>query len=313
LYEVADWSDDAVVKRCKDEHVDIAIDLSGFTAGCRPEIFSKRPAPVVINFLGFPASMGSGFHDYIVTDWIVAPAGSERLYAERLIRLGVPYQPNDPSRKLSAVNPQEAIFNGPRFRFGCFNNQYKITPECFSAWMDILRACPDSDLYLLFSSNEAARNLRSKAESNNVNPSRLIFLPRVPLDVHLGRTSNLDIFLDTYPYNAHTTASDALWAGVPIVTYQGSSFASRVASSFLVHCDLAGCVANSWADYIKIAVWLYSDRAALADLKHKVGVMNSSLPLFNIGAYVSQFECALFAVYLRAQHGAPKRNIHIQT
>jgi protein O-GlcNAc transferase len=312
VHSVSELSDDEVAELSRKLGIDIAVDLSGFTSGCRPEIFSHEPAPVVFNFLGYPGTLGGASHHYIVADSFIIPEGFEGNYSEKIIRLDISYQPNDPTREVEVMPIPEMDARRDRFKFGCFNNSYKITPDVFDTWLEILASCSGSDLYLLESNPSATLALLARCSARGVDQSRLIFLPRAPLGVHLYRTSLLDVFLDTAPYNAHTTASDALWVGVPVLTLPGRSFASRVAGSLLTHMGLGWCVANSRAEYLEKARQLYSDTERLASLKSQIGFRNARSPLFDSARYAKSFEAAVSAAHTRAVKGLPPADINIK-
>jgi protein O-GlcNAc transferase len=213
-------TDDEAAKRIKTDRIDILVELKGFTKGARTGISARRPAPVQVSFIGFPGTMGAGFIDYIIADPFVLPMDQQPFYSEKIVHLTHCYQPNDSKRLISNIAPTRAGCNLPDqgFVFCSFNNTYKITPEFYGIWMRLLTAIPGSVLWLLDTNDLVKDNLRTEALRRGVDPSRLVFAPRQPSPEHLARHRLADVFLDTLPYNAHTTASDALWAGLPVLT-----------------------------------------------------------------------------------------------
>jgi len=213
--------------------IDIAIDLKGYTADARPGILSHRPCPVQAQYLGFPGTMGAPYIDYIIADDVIIPESHEQYYTEKVVRLPGCYQPHDSTQKISDRIPTRAEEGLPEgaYVYCCFNNNYKITPEIFDVWMEILKEVPDSVLWLYEGNAAAPPNLRKEAEKRGVDPSRLVFAKKKPIEEHLARHKLADLFLDTIPCNAHTTARDALIAGLPVLTIMGDTFASRVAAS----------------------------------------------------------------------------------
>ena len=233
-HDVHHISDRAVAHMSRELKIDIAIDLKGYTEGSRTGIFAERAAPVQINFLGFPGSMGADYIDYIVADHHLITPETRPYYTEKVIYMPHCYQPNYPGRPVPQANsPRPAELPADKFVFCSFNNSYKITPEMFGLWMEILKEAQDSVLWLLSPPRDGKENLLKEARLRGIDHSRIIFAPYLPEADHLSRLKYADLFLDTFPCNAHTTASDALWANVPIVTWHGRSFASRVASSLL--------------------------------------------------------------------------------
>ncbi|OYX11564.1 MAG: hypothetical protein B7Z15_11585 [Rhizobiales bacterium 32-66-8] len=238
-------------RRIRADGIDILVDLKGYTHGSRPEIPALRPAPVQVNYLGYPGTMGAPFIDYIIGDRVVTPHDAQALYDERIVQLPGSYQPNDGQRALAQTVPSRADCGLPErgFVFCCFNNAYKITPDIFALWMRLLEAVPDSVLWL-FEANATARdNLYYQAGAHGIDPFRIVFAPPAHLPEHLARHVHADLVVDTLHYNAHTTASDALWAGVPVITCMGESFASRVAASLLTAAGLPELVTPSMAEY----------------------------------------------------------------
>ena len=233
--DVRDNSDQEIAALMRRSEIDIAVDLMGFTKDNRLGVLARRAAPIQVNYLGYPGTMGAPYMDYILADATVIPEHHDAFYAERVVRLPGTYQINDNRRAVSQHTPTRGECGLPQnaFVFCCFNNPQKITPEIFDIWMRLLRATEGSVLWLIAGNAKAAANLRLEAEKRGVAPERLIFAPKASVADHLARHRLADLCLDTLPYNAHTTASDALWAGLPVLTCLGETFAGRVAASLL--------------------------------------------------------------------------------
>ena len=270
------------------------MDLKGYTADARPQILAHRPAPIQVNYLGYPGTMGTSLVDYILVDDFVVPADQQPFYAERLVHLPGCYQPNDSRRAIAAATPSRAECGLPAagFVFGCFNSSYKITPEVFGTWMRLLSAVPDSVLWLFEAQSTAAANLRREATSRGIAADRLIFAPRLPPADHLARHRLTDLFLDTFPVNAHTTASDALWAGCPLLTISGDTFIARVAGSLLRAVGLSELVTSSLAEYEALALRLARDPKQLALLRARLEANRHTSALFDGGRIARSLEQA---------------------
>jgi protein O-GlcNAc transferase len=284
--------------------IDIAVDLNGLTANNRRNILAHRPAPIQVNYLGFPGTMGAPFIDAIIADRFIVPPGTESDFSERVVRLPDCYQPNDRSRRIADAVPTRAQCGLPEsgFVFAAFNNSYKITPPLFDIWCRLLRAVPGSVLWLLHDNEWAVANLRREAVARGVAPERMVFAPRMELPEHLARHRQADLFLDTLPINAHTTASDALWAGLPIVTCAGATLVSRVAGSLLHAVGLPELVAEDLAGYEELALRLASDPAALGEIKARLAANRATSPLFDTDRYRRNIEAAyldMVAAYRR--------------
>ena len=224
--------------------------MNGYTTDSRPGIFALRAAPIQVNYLGYPGTMAADYMDYLIADPILIPAEHRQDYTEKVVYLPDSYQPNDSKRAISnrAFTRAELGLPADGFVFCCFNNNYKITPDVFDCWMRILERVPGSVLWLLEDNPTAAANLRREAEQRGVAPERLVFGSRLPLSEHLARHRLADLFLDTLPYNAHTTASDALWTGLPVLTQLGDTFAGRVAASLLTAIGLPELITSTRQD-----------------------------------------------------------------
>ncbi|PUE57996.1 hypothetical protein B9Z45_07865 [Limnohabitans sp. 2KL-17] len=297
-HEVYHYSDRAVVNLSRELEIDIAIDLKGYTEGSRPTIFAERAAPVQINFLGYPGTMGASFIDYIVADHTLITPDNQEFFTEEVIYMPDCYQPNNngrPKPDLTQARPSDLPEN--KFVFCSFNNAYKITPSQFKLWMRILRQAPNSVFWMLKSTERAQSNLLRYAAEEGIDPNRIIFASFLPEAQHLTRLSHADLFLDTFPCNAHTTASDALWAGVPLVTRAGQTFASRVASSLLHATGLAELTVHNEEDYEALALRIYNDATLLRSLKNRVkhGIDNG--PLYDTPLFTRNFETAIEKIY----------------
>jgi predicted O-linked N-acetylglucosamine transferase (SPINDLY family) len=309
--DVRGHSDAEVAQLLRSLEVDIAVDLKGYTQDCRTGILARRCAPVQVNYLGFPGTMGAPYIDYIVGDATVTPPGCERFYTEHIVRLPHSYQVNDRQRAIAAQTPtrQQQGLPDEGFVFACFNNNYKITPEVFGIWMRLLAQVQGSVLWLLADNDAAPAHLRSEAAARGIDSRRLVFAPRAPLPEHLARHRLADLFLDTLPYNAHTTASDALWAGLPVLTCLGASFAGRVAASLLRAAGLPELVATSLADYEALAFALATTPGRLAALRARLERSRLECPLFDTAAFVRSMERAYEEMVRRARAGETHRGL----
>ena len=305
--DVNSKSDEEVALLLRELEIDIAVDLQGFTKHCRPGILAQRGAPVQVNYLGYPGTMGAPYMDYIIGDRTVIPPEHLACYAESVVYLPDCYQVNDSRRAIAAHAPTRAQAGLPEqgFVFCCFNNNHKINPRVFAVWMRLLSRVEGSVLWLLEANATAMRNLRGEAGRKGVAPDRLIFAPRVRLEEHLARHRVADLFLDTLPYNAHTTASDALWAGLPVLTHMGHAFAGRVAASLLSAVGLPELITQSWEEYEQFAVKLARDGDLLAGIKAKLLRNRATHPLFDTDRFRRHIEAAYIAMWERAQRGSP--------
>jgi predicted O-linked N-acetylglucosamine transferase (SPINDLY family) len=258
FHDVRQRTDQEIAELIRHLEIDIAVDLNGLTQGARTNALARRPAPIQANYLGYPGTMGADFIDYIIADRFIIPPDQYRFYSEKVVYLPDTYQVNDDKRQISNVSPSRAQVGLPTdgFVFCSFNNSFKITPFVFDAWMRLLRQIEGSVLWLLEGDARVPVNLRMEAEQRGVTTDRLVFAPRMQLEDHLARHRLADLFLDTLPYNAHTTASDALWAGLPVLTCVGSTFAGRVAASLLNAIGLPELITNSLDDYETLALGL---------------------------------------------------------
>lgn len=274
--------------------IDILVDLKGYTHHARPAISAYRPAPVQVSYLGFPATMGADFIDYIIVDPFVVPNRQQPFFSERLVHIPGSYQVNDRRREVASARTSRGDHGlpGEGLVFCSFNNSYKITPEIFDIWMRLLRSVPGSVLWLLEANELVKGNLRTEAGKRGVDSARLIFAPVVPSAEHLGRHRHADFFLDTLPCNAHTTASDALWTGLPVLTCSGDTFASRVAGSLLTAMGMPELVTESLQDYERVALALASAPARLLELRQKLENNRHVSALFDIQKCTGNIEAA---------------------
>ncbi len=311
--DAQDKSDRELAQIARELEIDIAIDLTGYTRNSRPGIFSFRAAPIQVSYLGYPGTMGAQFIDYIIADHSVIPPENRPFFSEKVVYLPHSYQVNDSKRRISEkeFTRQEVGLPEGGFIFCCFNNNHKIMPEMFTCWMRILQATPGSVLWLLQDSPTAASNLRKEAEARGVEGNRLIFAQRMKIDEHLARQRVADLFIDTLPYNAHTTASDALWAGLPVLTCIGRSFAGRVASSLLNSIGLPELIAQSQEEYELKAIKLASCPEMLAEIKRKLQNNRLTHPLFNTQMFVRHIEIAYQKMYQRYDEGLYPDHIYV--
>jgi protein O-GlcNAc transferase len=301
FHDVQSFGDAEVVDLIRRLEVDIAIDLKGFTRGERPGIFTRRAAPIQVNYLGYPGTMAADCWDYIIADPAVLPRTEQPFYSEHIVHLACCYQANDPARHIGTV-PTRVSQGLPEtgFVFCCFNNHWKITEPIFEIWMRLLNEVPGSVLWLLEAS--ASDTLRSEARARGINADRLIFAPLVTQDAHLARLGLADLVLDTLPYNAHTTASDALWIGVPIVTCRGKAFAGRVATSLLTAIGLPELITEDFDGYEALAQKLARDNAYRKSLQKKLTANRNTTSLFDANGFCLNIEKAFSIMIERARN-----------
>jgi protein O-GlcNAc transferase len=296
--DVQQESDDDVARRIASEEIDILVDLKGHTDGNRLDILARRPAPVQVHYLGYPGTLGADFIDYLIADRFVAPPEQRANFSEMLVYLSDCYQINDRQRAIAAHLPSRGDCGLPErgVVFCSFNSSYKIAPPVFDVWMRLLRAVPGSALWLLADNPWAEANLRRQAAARGVAPARLVFAPRLPVGEHLARHALADLCLDTLPVNAHTTASDALWSGLPLVTCAGKSFVARVAGSLLHAVGLAELVTDSLESYERCALALAQQPAALATIRRKLDGARDAAALFDSDRTRRQLEAAFLGM-----------------
>ena len=311
--DVEPMGDDAIAAKARDERIDIAVDLLGYTEGCRPGIFAHRVAPVQVSFLGYPGTSGAPFFDYLIADPMVIPNEFREAYSERLITLPFTYQPSDNQRRITErpITRAEAGLPERGFVFCCFNNSYKIKPTEFAIWMRLLAMVEGSVLWLIAGSARTQDNLRAAATSNGVDPERLVFARPVPVADHLARHRLADLFVDTFHYNAHTTASDALWAGLPLVTKAGSGFAARVAASLLTAIGLDDLITTSDEQYFALALELARNPVKLAAIRERLAANRQTMPLFDSEQFTRHIEAGYEAAFQRFLEGKPPADITV--
>jgi protein O-GlcNAc transferase len=314
FHDIRRMSDKEVAKLLFDRQVDIAVDLMGYTLDSRPGIFARRPAPIQVSYLGFPATMGTQFIDYIIADKIVAPFEHQQFYTEKIVHLPDCFQVNDSKRKIAENAPTRQKMGLPEhaFVFCCFNAVWKITPAIFDIWMQLLHQVEGSVLWLIWDNESAERNLRKEAQQRGIDPSRLVFAGRLPFDEYLARDCLADLFLDTLPYNAGTTASDALWVGLPVLTCEGKAFASRMAASLLHAVGVPELIACNLEEYKALAVKLARNRALLAEIKAKLIRNRNTYPLFNTVRFARHIEAAYRTMWDTWQHGEVPKSFEVE-
>ena len=303
--DVRNNSDREVTALSRELQIDIAIDLSGYTRDNRTGIFARRAAPIQVNYLGYPGTVGADYIDYLIADARIIPETARAHYAEKIATLPFCYQPNDNTRDAGHRILARAELGLPEsgFVFCCFNNNFKVLPAVFAGWMRILQQVPGSVLWLLEHSPLSADNLRREAARRGIDEKRLIFAARVPTAEHLARHHAADLFLDTFPYTAHTTASDALWMGLPVLTRIGESFPARVAASLLTAMDVAELITTTTDTYENLAVALASDRAHLEAIRQKIVRSRLTAPLFDTALFTRHLEAAYTRMVERLRAG----------
>jgi len=311
--DISKVSDLDAAKIIYKEQIDILINLNGFFGTGRPVVFSYRPAGIQINYLGFPGTIGSKYIDYILCDQTVVPPESKKFYNEKIIYLPDCYQANDTKRNISDKKflREELSLPTESFVFCCFNNNYKITPNMFDVWARLLKKIDNSVLWLIDGNSEATENLKKEAKIRNIDVSRLIFAKRMKLEDHLARHKNADLFLDTLPYNAHTTASDSLWAGLPVLTCLGKAFPGRVAASLLKSLDLPELITYSENEYISKAEELALNPEKLTLIKNKLDTNKFSQPLFNTELFCRNLESAFKIIFEKYSLGLETEDIRL--
>lgn len=309
--EVRGQDDAAIAELARAHAIDIAVDLNGWTEGARTGVFARRAAPVQVSYLGYPGTMGTAFIDYLIADRRVVPEERRAGYRERLVELPYSFQANDVGKVIADRSFGRAELGLPEagMVFCCFNNHYKIGPEVFEVWMHLLRAVPAAVLWLLDGPAGVVANLRREAHARGVDPGRLCFAPRLPLPEYLARYRCADLFLDTFHFNAGTTASDALWAGLPVLTCAGDAFAARMGASLLTAIGLPELIATSASDYLERAIDLARRPERLMALRARLAANRGSAPLFDTGRFTRHLERAYTEMAGRARAGLPPADI----
>jgi protein O-GlcNAc transferase len=312
FFEVGNRSDREIAALARELEIDIAIDLGGHTKNARTGVFALRPAPIQVNYLGYPGTMGAGYIDYLIADRTLIPAEHRQYYDEKIVYLPHSYQVNDPTKMISERSFSRAELGLPdgAFVFCCFNNHYKITPDLFDIWMRLLCRVEGGVLWLPDGTTTAVNNLRLEAAKRGVVPDRLVFAPRMEsLADHLARLRQADLLLDTFYYNAHTTASDALWAGLPVLTCLGETFAGRVAASLLNAVGLPELIAHGRAEYEALALELATQPDRLAAIREKLAANRTTQPLFDTARFTRDIETAYMKMHERHLAGLPPDHI----
>jgi predicted O-linked N-acetylglucosamine transferase (SPINDLY family) len=312
--DVREKSDQDIALLARSLGIDIAVDLAGYTGGSRTGIFALRAAPIQVNYLGYPGTMGAEYMDYLIGDRTVVPEAHQCHYTEKIVYLPDSYLPHDSSRTISDTVFTRAELGLPPtgFIFCCFNNSYKISPGTFDSWMRILSRVENSVLWLSQNNPTAAGNLRQEAARRGVDGQRLIFANRMPsLQEHLARHRAADLFLDTRPYNAHATAIDAIWAGLPMLTCIGESFPGRVAASLLTAVGLPELITSTAEQYEKLAVHLATNPQRLAQIRQRLASNRLQTPLFDTRAFIRHLEAAYARIHERYQANLLPEHIYV--
>jgi predicted O-linked N-acetylglucosamine transferase (SPINDLY family) len=312
--DVDNMSDREIAQLVRELDVDIAIDLSGLTQDSRTGIFSYRTAPIQVNWLGYPGTMGSNYMDYIIADKTIIPESHQQFYSEKVTYLPDTYMVDDSKRVASTREFTREECGLPRnaFVFCCFNNDYKFNPQVLDRWSRILLSVDCSVLWVSENNKYFRTNIKTEFEKRGIDSSRIIFAQRLELmEDHLARYVLADLFLDTHPYNAHTTAVDSLKAGVPVLTLMGQSFASRVAASLLNAIGLSELITNTQEEYEALAIELATNPKKLADIKLKLANNYRTMPLFNTPLFAKNIETAYIKMYEGYFEGLPPKTINI--
>jgi protein O-GlcNAc transferase len=314
FHDVRPKTDHDAAKLLNALRVDIAVDLTGYTQGARPDILARRPAPLQMSYLGYPGTTGAEFIDYVIADEIVLPFDQQDFFTEKIVHLPNCFMVNDSRRPISAHVPARTQAGLPEhgFVFCCFNQSYKISRSMFEIWMRLLARIDGSVLWLSQLNNRAVQNLRSEAGAHGIDPERIVFAPWVATEAdHLARHRLADVFLDTLPYNAHTTASDALWAGLPLLTCRGEAFAGRVAASLLNAVGLPELVTHSLDEYERLALKLATDASLLQSIRRKLEQNRLRCPLFDTDRFRRHIEAAYLTAWEIWQRGERPRSFAV--
>ena len=314
FHDVKNHSDHEVAQLARNLQIDIAVDLKGFTQDGRMDIFALRAAPIQVSYLGYPGTTGAQYMDYIIADPILIPESRQSFYTEKIAYLPNSYQANDSKRAISNKAFLKAELGLPEkgFIFSCFNSNYKITSTTFDSWCNILNKVEGSVLWLFEDNPQAKENLIKAASLRKIDSKRLVFAGKLKNSEHLARQRVADLFLDTFPYTAHTTASDALWAGLPILTIAGDSFASRVSASLLTAIGLSDLITQTRAEYESLAVDLASNPEKLHQFRAQLQDNRLSKPLFDSGLFTRHIESAFAEMYQRYQDNLIPTHIYVK-
>jgi predicted O-linked N-acetylglucosamine transferase (SPINDLY family) len=302
IFNLSKLNDQSAYDLITKHEIDIAIDLNGHTSGSRMSLFSKKIAPIQVNYLGYAGTTGAKFYDYLIADSVAIPPEEEGHYTEKIARLPHSFFPIDVSHTPEILGdlPSRSSQNLPEnaFVFACFNNSYKISPHIFEIWIRILEMTPHSVLWLSKSHERTMKNLTKEAYKRGISTERIIFAERVPSRInHLSRLRLADLFLDTPNYNAHATAADALWVGLPVLTILGQTFSGRIAASQISALGLPQLIVQSNEEYLAMAVDLANNRQYLSDIRNHIEKLRSTTPLFNMSEYVKNLESLFHNFY----------------
>ena len=313
VINIRELGDSGAASVISDNHIDVLVNLNGYCDKERTSVFAQRPAPIQVNYLGYPGTLGASYMDYIIADRQIIPEAHKVFYTEKVVYLPNCYQANDGKKEIGTriFNRAECGLPEEGMVFCCFNNSFKILPDIFDVWMRILKQVDGSVLWLREYDAMASTNLRKEAVAKGVNAERLIFAQRMPLPEHLARHRCADLFLDTLPFNAHTIASDALWAGLPVLTCLGGTFAGRVAASLLNAIHLPELITTSLEDYERLAIGLAKNPEKLARIKRKLADNRLTTPLFDTKLFTEHIEAAYTAMYERHKSGSAPDHIVI--
>ncbi len=307
-------SDQEISLLARKMEIDIAIDLKGFTRDSRPNIFAEGSAPIQVSYLGYPCTMAADYIDYLIADSILIPEEKQQHYSEKIVYMPNSYQVNVSKRNISETSLMRHEFGLPNtgFVFCCFNNNYKITPTIFAGWMRILKAVENSVLWLFESNKSASKNLKKEAKKFGINEDRLVFATYTTAEEHLNRIKLADLFIDTLPCNAHTTTSDALRMGLPVLTCIGNSFASRVAASLLNAVNLPELITTTQEQYESFAIKLAMHPEKLNTIKEKLIKNLPTAALYDTQLFVRHLESAYLSMYDRYQKGLNPDHIYVE-
>lgn len=310
---IFDHNQQRAARTVRELETDIALDCTGHTADNLLRIFSQRPAPVQVNYLGFPGTIGADFMDYVIGDATVLPFSRQSLFTEQIVQMPDCYMPNDTKGRPIARIPDRAEMGLPAngFVFACFNYSWKVRPLVFDVWMRLLQAIPGSVLWLKEVEPQVTSNLKAQAACRGVDPTRLVFAPRLPFDQHIARHRLADLFLDTLPYNAHVTGCDALWAGLPVLTCQGESFASRVGSSLLKAAGLPELITSSLEEYEALGLALARNPVLLGRYRQRLAENRDRCALFDVDRYRRSIEAAFVRMWEIAERGSAPESFSV--
>ena len=306
-------SDKEIAELSRDLKIDIAVDLMGFTKNHRFGIFVERCAPIQASYLGYSGTTGSDYIDYIIADKVLIPEESQKFYTEKIIYLPDSFMVSDTTKKISnkVYTRQELGLPKSGFVFCCFSQNYKITPDVFDTWMRILKKVENSVLWLAENNKTGVKNIKNEAELRGIDPNRIIFAQHMLLAEHLARHRLADLFIDTFPYTAHTTCNDALWSNVPVLTRIGESFASRGAASLLSAISLSELITNTEKEYEDLAIKIATNKNYFTEIKNKLSKNRTSKPLFNTKLFTQNIESAYFKIYEKYISNKNPDNIEI--